>query len=198
MKITKAVAASFIFILILSLIYTTHIKFFRVDVVFYSAIFDGIFASFIMAIIIYSNNFFSIFNLFEKFQIFTSCLLLSYIFAISIPTVIDRSLSFYILEKLNQRGGSIMLSSFDIIFKEEYMKEHRLVDIRLTEQNRSGTLVIENNCVKLTDKGRKIAEFSLFFRQNFLPKNRLIMGEYSDDLTNPFKDISDGIDYKCK
>ena len=91
-----------------------------------------------------------------------------------------------------------MLSGFDTIFKEEYMKEHRLVDIRLTEQNSSGTLVIENNCVKLTEKGKKIAEFSLFFRQNFLPKNRLIMGEYSDDLTNPFRDSSNYIDYKCQ
>lgn len=197
MKITKAFIASFIFIFILASVYTIHVKFFRVDVIFYSAIFDGIIATLIMALIIYLNKFFSIFNLFEKFQMLIISLFMSYIFAISIPTVIDRSLSFYILEKLNQRGGSIMFSAFENIFKEEYLKEHRLVDIRLTEQKKSGTILIENDCVKLTEKGRKFVKFSLFFRNNFLPKERLIMGVYSDDLTNLFKNSFTEFNYKC-
>ena len=124
-------------------------------------------------------------------------LFFSYIFAISIPTVIDRSLSFYILEKLHQRGGSISLTSFDDVIVNEYMKEHRLVDIRITEQINSGTILLENNCVRLTNRGKKIVQFSLYFRKNFLPKKRLIMGKYSSDLTDPFRDGITKTDYEC-
>jgi hypothetical protein len=47
---------------------------------------------------------------------FTLSLLVSLLvgvnFAISIPTVIDRSLSAYIFEKLAQRGGAIQFGAF--------------------------------------------------------------------------------------
>jgi len=136
--------------------------------------------------------------MFEKIQMLIIWIFFSFIFAIAIPTVIDRSLSFYILEKLNQRGGSISLNSFDDIIVNEYMKEHRLIDIRITEQVNSGTIILKNNCVILTNRGKKIVQFSLYFRQNFLPKKRLIMGEYSDDLTNPFRNNLVQVDYSCK
>jgi hypothetical protein len=124
-------------------------------------------------------------------------LLLGYAFAISIPTVIDRSLSFYILEKLQQRGGGIKINNFEQVFTQEYVKEHRLVDVRLTEQLESGTIEIKNGCVILTVKGSNIASFSQMFRRNFLPKHRLLMGKYSDDLTNPFRHKLSKIDYLC-
>jgi hypothetical protein len=124
-------------------------------------------------------------------------LLLGYGFAISVPTVIDRSLSFYILEKIQQRGGGIKFDSFDRVFTQEYVKEHRLVDVRLTEQQQSGTITIKDGCVKLTDWGNKIATSSRFFRAHFLPTQRLLMGQYSDSLTDPFRNSSEINDYKC-
>ena len=131
----------------------------------------------------------------------TIWLLLSYIFAISVPTVLDRSLSFFILEKIAQRGGSIKESGFKEVFTDEYVKEHRLIDVRLTEQERSGTISIQNGCVKLTEKGKKIAKYSRFFRKHFLPKHRLLMGKYTDDLTDPFGhgaiDKNRTFDYIC-
>jgi hypothetical protein len=78
------------------------------------------------------------------------------------------------------------------------VKEHRLVDVRLTEQLESGTIQIEDGCVKLTEKGNKIARFSRAFRQNFLPKQRLLMGKYSDDLINPFRSSVSTSDYSCR
>jgi hypothetical protein len=62
----------------------------------------------------------------------------------------------------------------------------------------SGTIKIEGECVKLTEKGNTIAGFSRAFRQNFLPKQRLLMGKYSDDLTNPFKNSAPAGDYSCR
>ena len=108
---------------------------------------------------------------------------------------------FYILEKIQQRGGGIKKSSFDDVIIREYMLEHRLIDVRLTEQLQSGTITIENDCVKLTERGKIIAVFSRNFRKNFLPKKRLLMGSYTDELIDPFaftllKDKSE-FNYKC-
>jgi len=175
-----------LFIVILMAIYIVHLELFKVDVVFYSAIFDGVLASVILAVLLITLPYFSIFNKFDRFQLILMYMLLGYIFAISIPTVIDRSLSFYLLEKIQQRGGGIKQSGFESIFVNEYIVEHRLVDVRLTEQLSSGTIEIHDGCVMLTPKGEVLVRFSRFFRQNFLPKKRLLMGEYTDDLTNPF------------
>jgi hypothetical protein len=104
----------------------------------------------------------------------------------------------YILEKLQQRHGGIQLAAFDVVFKEEYMKEHRLVDIRLTEQQQSGTIVIENGCVKLTEWGYVVATTTTWIRQNLLPKHRLIGDGYSSDLTSPMRNSAERTDYLCR
>ena len=194
----KAVVASIIFLILLLLIYYLHINFFLVDVVFYSAIFDGILATIITGFVLVFHRGFVIFQIFDKIQMIIIWILFSYIFAISIPTVLDRSLSFYLLEKINQRGGGISLDSFEDVIVNEYISEHRLVDIRITEQINSGTIVVNNNCVLLTNRGKNIARFSLYFRKNFLPKKRLIMGEYTNDLTNPFRDSLTEFNYGCE
>jgi hypothetical protein len=197
MKILNVLIVLIVYFILLCTIYFLHIRYFHVDVVFYSAIFDVLLAGVFIMFIFGFSNMFIVFNNFEKIQLIAICLLLGYSLAISVPTVIDRSLSFYILEKINQRGGGIQQSRFEEIFTKEYVKEHRLVDVRLTEQQKSGTVKIENGCVKLTKSGETLAAFSRFFRQNMLPKQRLIMGSYSDVLTDPFRDSEKDFDYKC-
>jgi len=202
MKVKKFFIGLVIFFVMLALVYVLHIKFFKVNVIFYNAIFDGVLASVLTFLILLKWDYFRILNIFEKFQMGFSFVLLGYIFAISVPTVIDRSLSFYILEKLQQRGGGIKESGFKEVFQKEYMPEDRLVDVRLTEQLASGTIVIKNGCVKLTKKGYDLAKFSSFFRHNLLPKKRLLMGKYTSDLTDPFGhgavDSNKTFDYICK
>ena len=186
-----------IYLILIILIYYCHSQYFRVDVVFYSAMFDALLASFLILILLKYGNNSKIFNLFEKTLLFIMCLLLGYSISISIPTVIDRSLSFYMLEKLEQRGGGILISRFEDVFTIEYAKEHRLVDVRLTEQIRSGTIVIDDGCVKLTERGKAFVSFSRFFRKYLLPKQRLLMGTYSDDLTHLFSTIPETNSYQC-
>jgi hypothetical protein len=198
MKYLKFLVLMLFFAISLSAIYVIHSWFFKVDVVFYSAIADGVLAAVLTLIVALTVKWFKSFTGFEKLQTFVICLLLGYGFAISVPTVIDRSLSMYILEKLQQRGGGIKLAAFDTVFKEEYMKEHRLVDIRLTEQLQSGTIVIEKGCVKLTEWGQFVASTTTWFRQNLLPKNRLIGDAYSSDLTSPLRNGVERTDYLCK
>lgn len=196
-KFIKTILSSLIFVAILFLIYIVHVIFFPVNVVFYAAIADALLAAGLSAIIVIMFKFFNVLGYYEKFLLICIWVLAGYSFAISVPTVLDRSLSFYILEKLQQRGGGIQMARMSDVFTQEYMKEHRLVDVRLTEQMQSGTIEIIDGCVRLTPKGQRIASISRFFRLNLLPKKRLLMGEYSDDLTNPFRNSVSTPDYLC-
>jgi hypothetical protein len=198
MKYLKLLIATALYGLLLLVIYVIHVRFVAVNVVFYSAILDAVLATLLAVILITTVRWFKAFTRFETLQLCCIWLLLGYSFAISVPTVIDRSLSFYILEKLQQRGGGIKLDSFDQVFTQEYVKEHRLVDVRLTEQQQSGTVEIKDGCVKLTAWGQKIATSSRYFRSHFLPKQRLLMGKYSDDLTDPFRNSVEGVNYRCQ
>ena len=198
MKYVKFLLASVLYVVVLLVAYVIHVKFFRVNVVFYSSIADGVIATALTIAIVSGIRWLNAFNTFEKTLLACIWLVLGYGFAISVPTVIDRSLSFYTLEKLQQRGGGIKVSAFEGVYAREYMKEHRLVDVRLTEQQQSGTIVIRDGCVKLTPWGNTLATASRFFRANFLPKERLLMGEYSSDLTDPFRTSETTVDYLCK
>jgi hypothetical protein len=198
MKTSRFLAASMVFVTLICLIYWIDISFFQVNVVFYSAILDGVLATAISGLALWRMRVFAIFGSFEKVQMVLIWLLTAYVLAISVPTVIDRSLSFYILEKLQQRGGGIQQSRFAEVFTQEYLKEDRLVDVRLTEQLESGTIRIENGCVQLTPKGDHLATFSRYFRAHLLPKQRLLLGNYSDDLTNPFRHSATQVDYLCQ
>jgi len=197
MKLLRSVAASLGFLAILLCTYYVHIAFFKVNVVLYSAVLDAVIAVSIGAAMVFLLKPFSIFSAFERYQLLVIWLLVGYVFAISIPTVIDRSLSFYILEKLQQRGGGIRLDRFEDVFTREYVKEHHLVDVRLTEQEESGTIIIKDGCVMLTQRGANLASFSRFFRQHLLPKQRLLMGTYSDALTDPFRNSEPDRGYSC-
>lgn len=197
-RLYKSLWATVWFVLLLLLTYGLHVKFFRVDVVFYAAIADGLIAAALMGLALFGLKFYKPLTSLEKSQLIVIWALMGYAFAISVPTVIDRSLSFYILEKLQQRGGSIRADAFEYVFTKEYVKEHRLVDVRLTEQLASGTIAIEKGCVVLTDKGQTLAKISRYFRMNWLPKERLLMGEYTDDLTDPFRSSESSPDYLCK
>jgi hypothetical protein len=198
LKSIKATVASTIFVVALLVFYFVHMRYFRVDVLFFSALLDVVLATALAACLLLVLGYFSVFNVFEKAQLVVIWLMLGYIYAISVPTVIDRSLSFYILEKMQQRGGSLRLDRFEEIFTKEYSREHQLVAVRLTEQQASGTVRINGDCVSLTERGQRLANFSRFFRRYLLPRQRLLMGRYSDELTDPFRHSVKEVDYTCR
>lgn len=198
MKYIKLVAATGLYFVLLIAIYWAHINFFKVNVVFYAAIVDGVIATAVTLLLLWIIRPLRVFSGFERVLIAVVWLLIGYAYAISVPTVIDRSLSFYTLEKLQQRGGAIQVAALERVYATEYMKEHRLVDVRLTEQQQSGTITITDGCVRLTPRGDFLATASRFFRTYFLPKQRLLMGEYSSDLTDPFRSSTTTVDYLCR
>lgn len=196
-KFLKALLATAFFVACLLVAYVLRMRYGQVDVVFYSSIGCAVVAVLVSGALLYFSRAFLGFSGLEKVQLLLIWLLLGYAFAISVPTVIDRSLSFYLLEKLEQRGGAIRQDGFADVFTREYMVEHRLVDVRLTEQLQSGTIEIRDGCVRLTRRGQRLAAFSRWYRTNLLPQQRLLMGEYTDDLTDPFRNSPPAGDYAC-
>jgi hypothetical protein len=196
-KLLRFLAATAGFLVLMLAIWILHGRFLTVDVVYYSALADVGAAVAIAALALWGWRGFSGFNGFEKMQMLLAWSLIGYVYAISVPTVIDRSLSFYILEKLQQRGGELPYARFEDVFTHEYVREHQLVAVRLTEQQASGTITIESGCVRLTPRGRRLATFSRFFRQNLLPRHRLLMGRYTDALTDPFRNSVQSGDHGC-
>ena len=198
MRIFYAIILSIIFVIVLCIVYYLHILYIPVEVIFYSALLDLLIAVVIVGIFMFALPTFRIIDWFSKALLIIIWILGGYAFAISIPTVVDRSLSMYILEKIDQRGGGIREDAFERVFVNEYMKEYRLVDVRLTEQLESGTITIQDGCVKLTDRGRFIARVTRFFRQHFLAKNRLLKGGYTDVLVDPISsDSNEKMGYEC-
>lgn len=187
------------YLIVFIAVYLMHVNFFKVNVIFYASIFDSFLALLIfLAIYLVFLRAFKIFNFFESFSIFLSLFLVGYSLSISLPTVIDRSLSFYFLEKIKQHEGSIKESSMRDIFTDDYMVEYKLIEMRITEQLESGTIELNDGCIILTNRGHVIAEFGDFFRKNLLAKKRLILEEYSDQLTNPFQNSKIKEKYLCK
>ena len=197
MKIVQAALASVVFLGVLMGVYYAHINNFNVNVVFYAAIFDAVIATLVAGGLLFSLEIFNKLGSFEKFQLVVIWAITGYALAISLPTVIDRSLSFYILEKIHQRGGGIRQEAFEEVFTQEYVNEHHLVEVRLTEQLESGTITIEDDCVLLTAKGEYFVNFSRAFRKHWLPKKRLLLGVYSDALVDPLSAGLPGKNYVC-
>ncbi len=197
-KFLKVGLATLAYVVTLLVVYYLHMRHLPVNVVFYASILDGIIAAVLVGAGLAMARFFRGFTTLETTQLLAIWILGGYLFAISVPTVIDRSLSFYILEKLQQRGGGIREDAFRQVFTDEYVREHHLVEVRLTEQLQSGTIQIHDGCVRLTERGEHLASFSRFYRKNLLPTHRLLMGKYTDALTDPFRGSTMGSDYRCR
>lgn len=199
MKAAAALALTAGFAVLLLAIYAVHARSFPVQVVFYSAILDAVMAAALTTAAARVLRRRLTLTGFETGLLAAVWLLSGYAFAITGPALLDRSLSFYILEKLDQRGGGIRADAIGRVFTGEYMPEFRLVDVRLTEQVQSGTVEIAGGCVRLTAWGRELAAFSHFVRANLLPRHRLLAGEYTDTLTDPFAHSPQGPQgYECQ
>jgi hypothetical protein len=198
-KFVSIVALIATYLAVFLVVNSVHFQFFSVRVVLYDAMLDAVIAGIIVTPIglLWARRLLPMTREEATLSLVVGFLLIT-LYALAFPTVIDRSLSVYILEKLDQRGGRISAASFDAILKQEYFPEYQLVDIRLTEQVNSGTIAIKNGCVTLTNWGATVIRFTRFYREHVLPKHREIMGRFTDELTHPFQNSAVVVPYKCE
>ena len=198
MKFWLALLLTLLFVLLTAAFYVVHVWLLPVPVVLYSAVTDAVLAAAVTVGVMVALRRRLPFGAFEQVLLGALWIVAGCAVAVTVPTILDRSLSFYILEKLQQRGGGIRADRFEDVFVNEYMPEFRLIDVRLTEQLASGTVTLEDGCVRLTARGEALASFGRFFRTTLLPKQRLLMGEYTDALVDPFARSPKGpIGYEC-
>jgi len=198
-KLTSIALTVALCLAVFAVVNVVHFRFLPVHVVLYSALLDTVIAGIIAAIVcaVWLRPRLAASR--EEIGLSISLgVLLAAFYSLSVPTIVDRSLSIYILEKLAQRGGGIRQDAMPDVFKDEYLPEHQLVSIRLTEQLNSGTVRIENGCVLLTDRGRLIASLARLYRSNLLPRHREIMGRMTDELTDPFRNSVPHVSYTCR
>ena len=197
-KLARYLVATFAFLALLVGVYFAHMRWLPVTVVLYAALADVLACVLLAALALWRLPALATFNSFEKLLALLSWALIGYCLAISVPTVIDRSLSFYILEKIQQRGGGLRADRLEDVFVHEYMREHHLAEVRLTEQIASGTVEVVDGCVQLTAQGERAATFSRFFRRHFLPRERLLLGRPTDALVDPFRNGAPDSGASCR
>jgi hypothetical protein len=66
-----------------------------------------------------------------------------------------------------------------------YARDHRLVEVRLTEQLASGTVTIVDGCVRLTRRGAATGKLQPLVPRQPLPRRRLLMGRYNRRTHHP-------------
>jgi hypothetical protein len=168
-KINTFFVGLFIYIVLMLFCCLVSLRFLMFSVTLYGSIFGSFVAALISLLILGKLKFFRIFSSFEKYLIISIFLLVGYSYSITIPTIIDRSLTIYMLGELKNSPSGIEKAKLEQDLTDSYIRDYQLIPTRILEQIVSGTITVENNCIKLTRTGMYIAEISQFYKNLFLP-----------------------------
>ena len=151
-----------------------HFYFFNVNVILYTLLFDLIISLLVVVIglAVINKNFYLNKNLLLTilFLIATSQTLVIYAFVV--PTAIERSLSVYLLERLESNKGTLSISDFNIIAKNEYFNDMNAVETRINEQIATGSIEVIDDKVIITDKGKSMLRIFSFVKSYLLPDRK--------------------------
>jgi len=96
----------------------------------------------------------------------TIIFLLSYSFNITFPVTIDRSFSVNMLGALYQFDRPVSLSELDSVVYKYFHEKDRL-NKRIKEQLATGSIVVDNDLVELTERGKSIVEINMLLGRIF-------------------------------
>lgn len=157
------------------IIHVLHFKYLTIHVILYSVILDIILTS-ILINIYYVIKLQSINQIKKNIQptILLASLALNY--GLIIPTTIDRSVSLYLLNVIATEQNGKSYRDIESAISKKYIREMKVIDQRLIEQNETGTIIIKNNKVVLTKKGKLLLwltnNYKYFMLQNSNNKTR--------------------------
>ena len=154
-----------------------HFYFFEVSVILYALIFDIFISSLVFILITFKTHksYYKNSITYILFILFTLNLLFTY--SILIPTAIDRSLSIYMLEQIDEKNGSLDLETFETQISKNYFYDMNVIKTRINEQIETGSIDLKNNEISLTEKGKILLGIFNFVKSNFLPKKRVIKND---------------------
>jgi predicted transcriptional regulator len=86
-----------------------------------------------------------------------------------IPTVVDRSLSIYLLNYL-KNNKPLKMSELTKIAQDNYIVDMQVIETRVNEQLATGSIIVNNDEITLTNKGKKLLLIFSFVKKYLLPK----------------------------
>ena len=147
--------ASLLILVIFIIIHVMHFRFLKPEVVLKASIIDAILSCFIGFII------FGVilkYDLFVSFSAIITMFLGLAIYAILIPTMVDRSLSVYMLVYLDENSNGSLT-------KDELKKmliKDVILEKRIEEHLRAGAIELDGTNVKITKKGRVVSKIFMY------------------------------------
>jgi hypothetical protein len=101
-------------------------------------------------------------------------ILFSYSFHITIPSLLDRSISLFMIAVTEKKPG-LQIEEFRYLFYKNFLIDNKAIEKRLDEQIVSGNMYLNNNSYYLTEKGRQIQSLNIFFVKTFNADDRYIL-----------------------
>lgn len=116
-------------------------------------------------------------------------LLVSYSFVITIPALLDRSISIFIIATVAQSGpGGADVESIQRRFLAGYVGGTSTVEKRLEEQLASGDMTEDGGIYRITDRGRFVYSTNVFLARLFNINDRYVRARIPGERPDP--DIS--------
>jgi len=143
--------------------------FFKSHALFYDLVTEMIFCviiSFFSILLIWYRKI----NLFTQIVWVVLCITIGSLYLLLIPTVLERSLSIYMLSKLDP-NSKVYSSNWEANIEINYFKDYKVFETRLIEQKVSGSIVEDvDGFISITDRGERIVRLTSFYRNLLVDK----------------------------
>ncbi|PHP19767.1 hypothetical protein CG471_10425 [Sphingobium sp. IP1] len=77
-------------------------------------------------------------------------------FLITFPVTFDRSITMFLLARIERQDGQLDARALEDVYTREYLGEMRQIDRRVEEQTMSGNIRVEHGRIHITPQGRRL------------------------------------------
>jgi hypothetical protein len=89
-------------------------------------------------------------------------------FLVLLPVTVDRSISVFLLARIEQEDGHLTTSALDRLFRDAYLTDLRQIDRRVSEQILSGNISVDaTGHIRMTPRGHAFLAFSRYVAASF-------------------------------
>ncbi|MFC3442431.1 hypothetical protein ACFOKF_14750 [Sphingobium rhizovicinum] len=77
-------------------------------------------------------------------------------FLIVFPVTFDRSITMFLLARIERQDGQLDAQGLERVFVREYLSDMRQIDRRIAEQSLSGNIRVEQGRIHITPQGQQL------------------------------------------
>jgi len=82
------------------------------------------------------------------------------VFFVTVPVTLDRSISVFLLDRINSHEQGLTKEQLTGEFLSEYVEHHDAIGRRIYEQTASSNIVVSNGIIKISGRGRSFLRAS--------------------------------------